>query len=570
MKTRSIPSRALVALALVAAMPAVVCAGAQDLEGNIHRVEELLRPFDGTHKPGFAVGVIQDGRLVYSKGYGMANLDDGVPITPHTVFRIGSTSKQFTAACIAMLVGEGKLALNDPVQKYIPELPDFGAPVTVGDLVHHTSGLPDYEDLQLLQGELDDQGNHHADEIVELLARQRLIFEPGEKWSYSNSNYILLAVIIERVSGRAFAELARERIFEPLGMRSSLVLDDNTAIVPNRAIGYSEADHGYRVDETITELVGDDGVFTTVEDLLLWDRNFYDGRIGGPGFLDRMQTVGTLASGEAHEYAFALMISEYRGLRTVSHGGSFVGFRAQMIRFPDQHFTVALLANLSSIDSTGLCHGIADIFLEEILEEPAEAGASGAGGPEVALSRERMNQLAGHYEDSGAGMSMEVAVEDDRLVFKTMGQTLPMAPLGDGVFKVEAPYDITLDFSRLDEDHTVVLKIVGMGRFEMAPVHFIEVPEDRVAEYAGEYCCERLATRNRLVVIGGALHLRLPKVSETFELTPTTRDVFSAGPRLRGISLEFRRGSEDEVTGFGVTVPGNRVADISFSRCGPS
>jgi len=537
-----------IALLFLALVASVAPASAQGLEEKIQRTDELLRPYDGTHRPGFAVGVIEDGELVYSKGFGMANLDYGIPNTPRTVFRIGSTSKQFTAACISMLIDEGKVALSDPVQKHIPELPDYGEPVTVGDLVHHTSGLPDYEDLQALQGELDDQGNHHGDEIVALLARQSLIFKPGEKWSYSNTNYILMAVIIERVSGKTFAEFARERIFEPLGMKSSLIHDDNTAIITNRAVGYTEADGGFKVDETITELVGDDGVFTTVEDLLLWDRNFYDDTIGGTEFLERMHTVGTLDTGDEHEYAFALMISEYRGLRTVSHGGSFVGFRAQMIRFPDQSFTVLLLANLSSVNPTGLCNGIADIFLEDELEELPEETEQAESAQSVELIPDQLREFEGVFEDSGAGLNMEVAIEDDGLVFKTMGQTLPMKPMGEKTFTVDAPYDIT------------------MGRFEMVPIVFQDVAPEKLAEYVGEFYSDRLDAVYRLIMVDDSLHLRLPVVSESFELYPRTLDSFSAGPELRGISLAFQRDAGGMIESFRVVVPGNRVAGISFVK----
>jgi CubicO group peptidase (beta-lactamase class C family) len=537
-----------------------------DVDSNAERVDELLRPYDGTHKPGFAVGIIQDGELIYSKGFGMANLDYGIPNTPQTVFRIGSTSKQFTAACIAMLIGEGRLSLDDPVQKHIPELPDYGEPVTVGDLVHHTSGLPDYEDLQPLQGELDDQGNHHADEIVDLISRQSLIFKPKEKWYYSNTNYILMAVIIERVSGLTFAEFARERIFEPLGMKSSRIHDDNTAIISNRAVGYYRSEHGLEVDETITELVGDDGVFTTVEDLLLWDRNFYDDRIGGRDFLQRMHTVGTLDSGEPHEYAFALMIGEHRGLRTVSHGGAFVGFRAQMIRFPEQRFTIVLLANLGNVNPTGLCHEIADIYLGELFEEDAEEPETAESSRSVDLTPEQMQRYVGVFEDGENGMSMEITVEAEALVFKTMGQTLPMEAQEEDVFKVIAPYDITLDYSGLRAENVVILNVVGMGRFEMAPVEFVEVPPEKLAPYVGEFHCERLDTTYRLIMKDDALHIGLPKAAGLFELFPKTPDVFSAGPALRGISLEFRRGADGEITGFGVVVPANRVADVFFEK----
>ena len=254
------------------------------------RADKIFEKWDKPDSPGCAIAVIKDGRIVYKRGYGMANLDHDVPITPSTVFNIASVSKQFTAAAIALLAQQGKLLLDDEARKYIPELPDFGTPITIRHLIHHTSGLRSQTALLDLAGWRIGLDHVTEEDVLGLLFRQReLNFRPGEKYEYSNTNYILLAQIVTRVSGQTFREFTRAHIFEPLGMKNSFFRDDHDEIVKNQAYGYVPTeDDTFQLSMPTSYTVGSTGLLTTVEDLARWDRNFYDGRVGGSVFIEQL------------------------------------------------------------------------------------------------------------------------------------------------------------------------------------------------------------------------------------------------------------------------------------------
>ena len=352
---------------------------AQD-ESYALRVDSVFAQYDNTRSPGCAVGVIRDHDWILKRGYGMANLELGVPITPTSVFRIGSVSKQFTAASIVLLAQQGALSLEDNIRNHLPELREYAAPITVRHMLNHTSGVRDYLTLMSLAGKRDDDF-YTDDDVLAMIARQEeLNFRPGDEYLYSNSGYFLLAEIVERTSGMTLREFAQRNIFAPLDMGSSHYHNDHREIVPNRASGYAPTpDGGFRISMTTLDMIGDGGVFTTVEDLLQWDRNFYHRSIGRERFNDELLTRGILNSGDTLGYALGLGHRAYRGLPVVSHSGGFVGFRAEMMRFPTQRFTVICLCNVSNARPTTLAYRVADIFLEDVLGEATPS--TGAGTP---------------------------------------------------------------------------------------------------------------------------------------------------------------------------------------------
>lgn len=406
---------------------------AASLEEKFAHVDGLFSPWNNPQSPGCALAVIQNGRIIFKKGYGLANLDHDVKITPETVFRIGSISKQFTAACIQILHKEGKLSLDDNIRKYVPEMSEYDWPITIRHLIHHTSGIREYELLQYFRGEHSNQAEHNNEDIIELIARQKgLEFRPGDEFSYCNSGYTLLAAIVERISGLPLSQFVKARIFDPLGMKNTFVYDDNTLIIKNRATGYSKRDDGFVVNETLNESTGDGGVFTTVEDFFLWDMNFYEDKIGGPGFMKSLLQVGKLNDGAPvayehrgvkYEYAFGLTVSKYKGLRIVCHGGSYVGFRAAYIQFPDQRFSVVCLGNLSNFDPLSLCYQVADIFLSEyftkmerqVLKEASSV--ENTENEEMELTEEQLEVYIGKYYSDELQAFYTVGVKDEHLVF---------------------------------------------------------------------------------------------------------------------------------------------------------
>lgn len=303
------------------------------------RIDALFARWNRPDSPGAALGVIRDGQLVYARGYGLASLEHRVPITPQSVFYICSTSKQFTAACIALAAQQGKLSLDDDVRKYVPELPDYGRTMTVRHLVHHTSGLRDYLDMEGLAGR--DWDAITDNDFVNAMARQKALnFLPADRFLYSNSGYVMMAVIVQRATGKSLREYADEQIFKPLGMSRTHFHDDRSIIVPDRAWGHLVRPGGsYGLVVTPYDRVGDGGLLTTVQDLYLYDQSFYTHALGGAEVTELRLTPGVLNSGEKLDYAFGLRVTAYRGLRVVQHAGglSRVRLRLLAISGPTNH-----------------------------------------------------------------------------------------------------------------------------------------------------------------------------------------------------------------------------------------
>jgi len=333
--------------------------------------------------PGCAVGVFQNGAIAYARGYGSANLEYGTPITATTPFIMGSVSKQFTAAAIALLIEDGRIGLNDDVRKYVPELPNYGAPITIDQLVHHTSGLRDFWAIVQTAGMRNDDGYTVAD-VLRLAARQKhLNFAPGTEYDYSNTGYVVLGVVVQRVTGKSLRDFADERIFRPLGMTHTHYHDDHTMIVDGRAAAYNPApDGGWRINVWNNDIVGQGGVMTTVEDLLAWDENFYSGTVGGRGFLARQLTQGRLANDSLLSYAFGLVVGEYRGQKMVEHTGATGGYRTVITRFPATHMSAVVLCNVGTADPATLAHRVADVVIASSFAAPvAVAGPRNGVAP---------------------------------------------------------------------------------------------------------------------------------------------------------------------------------------------
>ncbi len=419
-----------------AAVPAL----AQQTGVTLPDVDAIFSPWDEPGSPGCALGVVRDGELIYERGYGFAHLDWDIPIATDTVFYVGSVSKQFTAAAIALLAGDGAIDLGDDIRAYFPEMPEYERPITVRNLVHHTSGLRDIYTLMALAG-IRIEDVFTDEQAIALIAAQRETnFAPGDEYLYSNSGYFLLAQLVERVSGKTLREFAEERIFAPLGMSDTHFHDRPGHIVERRAISYQpgggtagpgagnpgqgEDDPEQGVgDFRVSYLgnfdkVGAGGLYTTVRDLLLWDRNFYTGDVGGAAFLDLIHGRGVLTNGEQLTYAFGLAIDEYRGLRTVSHGGSMMGFKAAYLQFPEQRFSVIATCNLGPINPMPLAQRVADIYLDDQLAAPEtrEPGgrrdAPAASGP---FTTAELNELAGIYYSDELDVTYELAAEDGEL-----------------------------------------------------------------------------------------------------------------------------------------------------------
>jgi len=526
-------------------------------------VDKLFAPWDKTTSPGAALAIVKDGEIIYKRGYGMAKLEDDLVMTPSKVFDIGSVSKQFTAACVAILALEGKLSLDDDVRQYIPELPTYERPITLRHLLHHTSGLRDYNALLSLAGFRPDSDCPTVEEALEIICRQkRLNHPPGEEYSYTNTGYFLLGQIVERVSGKSLNQFAQERIFQPLGMKNTLFQDNHHQIIKNRASGYSPEGDGFRLEMSNWDEVGDGNVYTTVEDLFLWDQAFYNYKLGRE-LMDMLHTQGKLNNGQTIDYAFGLVMGSYRGLRTVSHSGSWAGFRASLIRFPDEKFSIICLSNLSTFNPAAISYKIADIYLadkfkEDIKKEkPQEIKA-------FPLSEQELREKCGNYKETKFGLWLVLSLEKEKLKAQIGRQELLLTPVSQDTFQTWLGDSlITLDFSR-DEKGQIKAQLTGLGREKYVFLKAAPLPSLTPAalkEYEGFYQSDEL--------LGAVYEIRLDKENKLRikfrnapkeALKPMAPDEFAAD----GMNFSFLRARNLSITGMALSV--GRAANIMFRK----
>jgi len=435
-------------------------AAQQDVRTEVDAVfADVARP----GSPGCALGVYQDAKILYAKGYGLASIELNAPITPQSVFDIGSTSKQFTVASILLLERRGQLSIHDDIRKFIPEVPAYGPKITLLHLMNHTSGLRDYLTLFQLAGINTDSVTTDQDALGVISRQKALNFAPGSDYLYSNSGFFLLSLVVKRVSGKTLREFAAENIFQPLGMMHTAYREDHTALVPNRALAYDPAGkEGYKLDVSYFEQTGDGAVHTSVEDLLKWDENFYTAQIGGQEFLAEIQTQAVLNSGKTLPYAKGLVIGVYRGLRTVSHAGSWGGYRAQLLRFPDRHFSVACLCNLATANPDKRALQVAEVYLRGLMKaaekEPQEE-AKEPLKPEITLSAQELDAYAGDYASAELGVLYRLAVVQNKarlqeiLDLAGIPRTAPLPgaalrAVAPGEFEMNAEAPLAFHFSR--------------------------------------------------------------------------------------------------------------------------
>jgi CubicO group peptidase (beta-lactamase class C family) len=365
------------ALALALAWAAAACRGAPSSPAALQgRVDALFGRFTRGLSPGCALAVVEGGRVVLARGYGFADLGRRLPITPRTVFDIASASKQFTAACVLLLAARGRLSLDDDVRKYLPELPRHEAAITLNQLLHHTSGLPNYLDLLAQAGKRYEEVTTDDDALAALAGAPELLFPPGTAFRYNDSGYFLLSLVVKRVTGESLRQFAATNLFAPLGMTDTRIVDDLTRQVPRRAVPYAPVGGGFEPELSRWEQTGDGGVNSTVLDLARWESGFDTGAIGGDpadgadgaaagkALASAMTTPGTLTDGRPLAYGGGLFLDRFHGLRRVHHPGSWRGFGAELLRLPDRRLAVITLCNVSDADPAGLADQVAELYLD--------------------------------------------------------------------------------------------------------------------------------------------------------------------------------------------------------------
>jgi len=535
------------------------------------RVDGVFAKWNRADSPGCALGVYRGGQIVYKRGYGIEDLNEDVHITPGTVFHVASMSKQFTAAAVVLLAQQGKLSLDDDVRKYIPELPDFGQKITIRNLVHHTSGLRDQWALLELAGWRYSQDLITNEDVMSLLTRQKeLNFKPGERHLYSNTGYTLLGLIVKRVSGMSLREFTTKNIFEPLGMTRTHFRDDHAEVIKHNAVGYAqETGKPFEISITNFDTVGATSLHTTVEDLQRWDENFYQPKVGGAAFVQQMLQRGKLNNGEQLDYAFGLVIDKDKGLPTIGHGGADAGYRSDMIRYPEQHFSVAVLCNSAEADPSGLAGQVADIVLAkefkagEAATPSKEPAARSTTGTTVALTPEQMSAFTGLYWNRVDDAYDRIYVKEGQLIIDG-DEPLVLKPFEESRFHIAGkPWGDEVEI------HFVAASRDKPGRLEQSfgggkPLVY-EATEGsspsgaELAEYTGAYVSEEIDPVYRIVLDGDKLSLvRLKHEAEM--LRPAVRDVFTGEIG----TVRFVRDANGHVAGF--VLNARRVLNFHFTK----
>jgi CubicO group peptidase (beta-lactamase class C family) len=546
---------------LLAVLPAAL--DAQAPAGADTRIDRIFARWDSERTPGCAVAAEQDSRAVVSRAYGMAELEHGVANAPGTVFEAGSVAKQFTAAAIMLLVLEGRLSLDDEVRTHVPELPAYPTPVTVRHLVHHTSGLRDWGSVAAIAGWGRGERVHSHAHVLDILARQSALNYPaGAAYSYTNSGYNLMAVIVERVSGVPFAEFSRQRIFEPLGLRDTQWRDDFRRIVPRRSTAYAARGDGFVTDRPNEHVHGNGGLLTTVADLLRWDRALESGEgLGGAAFVRLMHERGVLTDGTVIAYAGGVQIGSRRGAPEVSHTGATGGYRAFLGRYPEQRLRVAVLCNVGAVDPGGVGRQVADLFLDGPFPAPGAEPARSAARP-VRLPAAALRAREGVYRDAATGAPMRLVVEDGALRIQGGAR---LVPVSRDVFRVgDGGRELVFEPARGGRPRVRLLEpgSADGSRQEAAfePVDAFEPTASELAAYAGRFHSDDAETTFEARVDEGRLVLHR-RPDARIVLVPAYRDVF------RGAELglvRFERDAAGRVTGF--VLRQARVHGLEFRR----
>ena len=536
--------RAFIVVFLSLAAGAAV--GADD---RAQQVDQLFATVDKPSSPGCSVGIIQDGNFVYKKSFGEASLELKVPLTPASVFYVGSISKQFTAASIVLAAEQKRLSLDDDVRKYLPELPDYGHSITLRQMLHQTSGFRDFLDLVFVSGRNAADLESPAD-ILKLIARQKGLNNiPGDEWIYSNTNYFLLGEVIRRATGESLARFASQNIFQPLGMTQTLFYDDNTLVVPNRVAAYDPGPNGnFLVDWSTTyDIVGGGGLMTSVDDLLAWDRNFYADKLGEGSLAKELEMHGTLNNGNQIDYALGLSLGEYRGLPVVEHNGALFGYHSAFTRFPEQRFSVMVLCNHGTIGPEGLVRKIADLYLARDFKPEASTRSAASDLPDP-------QAFAGTYLDPRTKTIYEFSTDHGHLM--AWGQALRR-------IDTNRFYDLGSDvitFDKVNQSMRCSLAIPGELYFSGDRLDPIHLSEAELSRFAGRYYSEELDATYNVSAENGKLMVQVGgKPAVIFD--PASHDEFYSTDFR---TLVFPPEAEREATGFKLFTQSSR--GIVFKR----
>jgi CubicO group peptidase (beta-lactamase class C family) len=495
--------------------------------------------------PGCAVGVQTGDDTPVRRAFGTADLEHAVPINVDSVFEAGSVSKQFTAAAALILVSEGKLSLSDDIRKYLPELPDYGHPITVAELMGHTSGLRDWGDVEAIAGWPRTERVYGMSDVLHIVARQRqLNFDPGTAWSYSNTGFNLLAIIVQRVSNTPFTDFTREHIFVPLGMTHTQWRDNFRRIVPNRAIAYHRVSDGvYEQMMPFENTYGHGALLTTVGDLLLWNKALNEGRLGA--FVTKtLQTRTLLSDGKPTIYAHGVFLHSYRGIDEISHDGATAGYRAWLGRFPDQHVSIAILCNADDAIPSNYAHALADSYIPQVKSWHSPFTVTPP------------STLAGLYASERDGAPLRVTVKDNQL--QADGLTILAKP--DGTLGFQRAGGAVVITGAMLPDGRLRLDTEGDATLYSRVQAYAPTPAE-LARMAGRFHNDEVPVTYQITAAHDGLNVIADdRPGKTRLFVPAYSNAFISGDTL----LRPVRGPDGSVTG--IRISDDRVWNLPFNR----
>jgi CubicO group peptidase (beta-lactamase class C family) len=512
--------------------------------------------------PGAVVGVIRGGKLAFVKAYGAAELTYGMPFTAETPTNIGSSSKQFTGFALALLASRGKLSLDDDVRKHIPELKDFGKPITVRHLLSHTTGYREFINTLIIEGRQVLEGDYIGpDEVVKVINRQPTLQNaPGAEFNYNNSAFALATIVLERVTGRPFAEWMREEVFLPLGMTKTWVRANPGQVIPGRSAGYIAGEGGFREVRDLYGSAGAGGIHTTPGDVAKWMHNLKTGQLGGPAVIKEMTTSFVLNDGKPSNYGYGVFLDSARGLRRWQHGGNDVAHSSTFVYYPDLDAGYVVFSNYQSVPG-GIAGVVADAFFGQHMTAAPRPGAAATATAGIDVPAATLRRYAGKYEMTTLG-GLLLTVEQDagQLRLQLPGQpALPLRPTSATSFDVVgAPAQITFNTAADGTAEGITFQQDGARHPGKRAVEKAAAVD--LASYAGRYFSEELETFYDLSVEGGQLVIRHRRFGPA-TLTQTSGDTFSGTMPVS--QVVFRRDAQGNITGF--EAGNGRARDIVFT-----
>jgi len=537
-------------------------AGGQEYEIQLRekakKVDAILQDWNSPGSPGATVAVVHDGRIVYSRGFGLANLEYDIPNTPETIYHIASISKQFTVFAVLLLEQQGKLSFDDDIRTYIPEVPDFGDKITLRHLASHTSGLRDQWNLLGMAGwRLDDVIT--TEHVLTFTSRQKeLNFPPGERFLYSNTGFTLLGEVVARVSGMTFNEFAIRHIFEPLGMKNTFFYDDHERIVPNRAYSYYSIDHIYKKSVLSYANAGATSLFTTAEDLGRWVIFMNRPDTEKAPLIEKMNEKGVLNNGEEFGGALGQFVDEYRGLHRIQHGGADAGYRTFMARFPNQDFAVIILSNYARFNPARYASLITDIYLDDFVDSEEQKPLYDAD-EYLSLDSAILKQYEGYFVNHFDATSRNLVVSNNKLLFSSGNFYVPLVPVSDKLFWFPGT-QTTIRFANRGNQMTASIQP------SQPPAEFVrELPVSYSAEelkaFTGTYFSEELQTTYSIEIDECKLIARHVRTGDVL-LTPVFENLFRGESWYLG-TVRFQE-KDGSITGFRAS--SGRVWNMWFEK----